>query len=184
MTATELGTVITGVKSNLTARGINLPVASSDLGDEWDKAPELVAEIDYLMSNIHPFAGVTAEEAASWTYDFWTQHDTILKTDITKNIISETGWPSAGGTDCGGATTCTNGSVAGIQEMNTFMDGWVCQALANSTNYFWFEAFDEPWKIIYDTPGKDWEDKWGLMDVNRNLKDGVVIPDCGGKRVG
>ena len=184
MTAAELGQVIAGVKSNLTSRGITLPVASSDLGDKWNTAPEIVAEIDYLMSNIHPFfAGVTAEEAASWTYDFWTQHDTILKTDITKNIISETGWPSTGGTDCGGATTCTNGSVAGIQEMNTFMDGWVCDALANGTNYFWFEAFDEPWKIQFDTPGEEWEDKWGLMDVNRNLKDGVVIPSCGGKTV-
>ena len=184
MTATQLGDVITGVKSNLTSRGITLPVASSDLGDKWSTAPELVAEIDYLMSNIHPFfAGVTAEEAASWTYDFWTQHDTILKTDITKNVISETGWPSQGGMDCGGATTCTNGSIAGIQEMNTFMDGWVCEALANGTNYFWFEAFDEPWKIQFDTPGQDWEDHWGLMDVNRNLKDGVVIPDCGGKTV-
>lgn len=43
-----------------------------------------------------------------------------------------------------------------------------------------FSAFDEPWKIIYNEPklGKEWEDKWGLMDVNRNLKDGLVIPDC------
>lgn len=182
MTATELGTLISDVRTNLTAKGINLPIATSDLGDDWTS--ELSDEVDYLMANIHPFfAGVTAEEAASWTYSFWTGHDTILKTDISKNIISETGWPSAGGTDCGGATTCTQGSVAGIDEMNTFMDGWVCDALSNGTNYFWFEAFDEPWKVVYDTPGENWEDKWGLMDVNRNLKPGVKIPDCGGKTV-
>jgi hypothetical protein len=48
---------------------------------------------------------------------------------------------------------------------------------------FRFEAFDEPWKIIYDTPGKDWEDKWGLIDPGRNLKSGLKIPDCGGKTV-
>lgn len=41
-----------------------------------------------------------------------------------------------------------------------------------------FSAFDEPWKVIYNTPGKQWEDKWGLMDVDRNLKDGLVIPSC------
>ena len=43
-----------------------------------------------------------------------------------------------------------------------------------------FSAFDEPWKVRYNEPalGKEWEDKWGLMDVNRNLKDGLVIPDC------
>jgi hypothetical protein len=46
-----------------------------------------------------------------------------------------------------------------------------------------FEAFDEPWKIVYNTPGKDWEDKWGLMDPARNLKPGLKIPDCGGKTV-
>jgi hypothetical protein len=43
-----------------------------------------------------------------------------------------------------------------------------------------FSAFDEPWKIKYNEPelGKEWEDKWGLMDVNRVLKDGLKIPTC------
>jgi len=182
MTAAQLGTIIDGVRTNLSQMGITLPVASSDLGDNW--TAELADKVDYLMANIHPFfAGVTADVAASWTYTFWTGHDTILKSDISKNIISETGWPSTGGTDCGAAATCTTGSVAGIPEMNTFMNDWVCQALANGTNYFWFEAFDEPWKIKFDTPGKEWEDKWGLMDVNRNLKPGVTVPSCGGKTV-
>jgi hypothetical protein len=56
-------------------------------------------------------------------------------------VISETGWPSAGGTDCGGTTgDCTpgqSGSIAGIAEMNTFMDTFVCQAVANGTDFFW-----------------------------------------------
>lgn len=182
MTATELTTLINGVRTNLTAMGINIPVASSDLGDNW--TAELASAVDYLMANIHPFfAGVTANVASAWTWDFWQSHDVILKSDASKNIISETGWPSAGGTDCGSADSCTDGSVAGITEMNAFMDDWVCGGLTNGTNYFWFEAFDEPWKIQFDTPGKEWEDKWGLMDVNRNLKPGVVIPSCGGKTV-
>lgn len=46
-----------------------------------------------------------------------------------------------------------------------------------------FEAFDEPWKIRLNTAGRQWEDKWGLMDINRNLKPGLKIPDCGGKTV-
>jgi len=77
----------------------------------------------------------------------------------------------------------TSGAVAGIDEMNQFISDWVCQSLANGTEYFWFEGFDEPWKISFNTPGKEWEDKWGLMDVNRKLKDGVKIPDCGGLTV-
>jgi hypothetical protein len=46
-----------------------------------------------------------------------------------------------------------------------------------------FEAFDEPWKIMYNQGDENWEDKWGIMDINRNLKKGLTIPDCGGKTV-
>lgn len=46
-----------------------------------------------------------------------------------------------------------------------------------------FEAFDEPWKVVYNTQGQEWEDKWGLMYPDRKLKPGLKIPDCGGKTV-
>lgn len=183
MTVTQLGTILDDVRQNLTSKSLKLPVASSDLGDNWNQG--LADKSDYIMANIHPFfAGVSADVAAAWTYNFWETRDkTYWKSDKSKNIISETGWPSDGGTDCGGATTCTGGAVASIENMNTFMNDFVCQSLANGTNYFWFEAFDEPWKVSFNEPGKAWEDKWGLMDANRNLKKGVKIPDCGGKTV-
>lgn len=65
------------------------------------------------------------------------------------------------------------------------MGGWVCESLANKTTYFWFEAFDEPWKVKFDDPetGNFWEPHWGLLDVNRALKVGLVVPDCGGQTV-
>ena len=46
-----------------------------------------------------------------------------------------------------------------------------------------FEAIDEPWKVVFNTPTQQWEDKWGLMDANRNLKKGVQIPSCNGQTV-
>ncbi|KAG5978340.1 hypothetical protein E4U55_006227 [Claviceps digitariae] len=186
MTITELGNLLDGVRSNFSTMGIQLPVATADLGDDW--TAELAAKSDYLMANIHPFfAGTSADDAAAWTYDFWSGKDKqFWKTDKSKNVISETGWPSGGGKNCGGSPVCTSstpGSVASIDGMNTFMENWVCQALANGTNYFWFEAFDEPWKVRFNEGNKDWEDKWGMLDSNRQLKTGVKIPDCGGKRV-
>lgn len=185
MTISELGDVLDEVRTNLTDKGLSLPVATSDLGDDWTTA--LASSSDYLMSNIHPFfAGVPADEAAAWTMSFWEgQNSQFFKSDKSKNIISETGWPTGGGTSCGveGVTDCPDASVAGIDELNQFMSDWVCPALRNGTNYFWFSAFDEPWKEAFNEDGKEWEDKWGLMDVNRNLKDGVKIPDCGGDTV-
>jgi len=138
-TEAELATLLNGVRTNLTNQKIDLPVAISDLGDAWTAGLE--AATDVVMSNIHPFfAGVNARIASGWTWDFWQQHNVVLTMGSSKkNVISETGWPSGGGTDCGEATTptCPDGSVAGIAEMNEFMDTFICQSLANGTNYFW-----------------------------------------------
>ena len=139
----ELITYLTDVRSNFTSLGYSdLKLATSDLGDNWNA--QLVQVVDYVMSNIHPFfAGVTADVAASWTWDFWQSHDVILSQGMpnVKQLISETGWPSGGGKDCGGTDgSCQpgqSGSVAGVDGMNTFMDNWVCQAMDNGTEYFW-----------------------------------------------
>ncbi|KAK5656440.1 hypothetical protein OQA88_4821 [Cercophora sp. LCS_1] len=187
MTITSLGSLLGEVRRNITAKGWNLPVATSDLGDKWDAT--LAQQSDYIMGNIHPFfGGINAKDAASWTTTFWNNKaGTFFKADKEKNVVSEIGWPSRGGTNCGqeGVTVCPNASVAGITEMNQLMNDWVCDALKNGTNYFWFEAFDEPWKVIFNEPAKkrEWEDQWGLMDINRKLKNGVKIPDCGGKTI-
>jgi exo-beta-1,3-glucanase (GH17 family) len=185
MSATELGVLLDEVRKNLTARGINLPVATSDLGDKWDST--LASQSDAIMANIHPFfAGEPAKSAAAWTMLFWNNKvSSFLKKNPEMNIISETGWPTQGGMGCGNEweTDCPQKAVAGIEELNVFMEDFVCQALKNGTQYFWFEAFDEPWKVRFNTPGKEWEDHWGLLTVNRELKKGVVIPDCDGMRV-
>jgi exo-beta-1,3-glucanase (GH17 family) len=139
LTITELAKTLADVKKNLTDMNIDLPVATSDLGDNWTAA--LVVDVDVVMSNIHPFfAGATAEAAAGWTWSFWQNKDVVLtKGTTTQQVISEVGWPSAGGNNCSPneCTTKTEGSIAGIDEMNTFMEHWVCQSLANSTEYFW-----------------------------------------------
>lgn len=36
---------------------------------------------------------------------------------------------------------------------------------------------------MYNEDGKEWEDKWGIMDVDRNIKKGVTIPDCNGQTI-
>jgi exo-beta-1,3-glucanase (GH17 family) len=139
----ELITLLQNARQEFTTRGYDLKIGTSDLGDNWNSA--LVQVVDFVMSNIHPFfAGVSAEVAAGWTWDFWQSHDVALTAGQPniQQIISETGWPSDGGKDCGGATgDCTAGqpgAVASVDNMNTFMNDWVCQALDNGTDYFWY----------------------------------------------
>jgi exo-beta-1,3-glucanase (GH17 family) len=181
LTATQLIDQITVFRQNITSHKCDLPVAMADLGDNW--TADMAQKVDIVMSNVHPFfSGTPADQSAAWTWNFWQNNDVALTANDKniKQVIAEVGWPSGGGTNCGGAATCAEGSVAGIDEMNRFMEDWVCPSLKNQTEYFWFSAFDEPWKIQYNEKGKEWEDKWGLMDVDRNLKSGVKIPDCDG----
>lgn len=135
---------IDDVRSSVKKRSLDLLVATSDLGDNWNA--NLVNAVDVVMSNVHPFfAGVNVDVAASWTWTFWQNHDVDLtKGTDKKQIISEVGWPSGGGKDCGGSPVCnsdTPGSVASIANMNHFMSEWVCQALENGTDYFWYVLF-------------------------------------------
>lgn len=153
MTAAELGDQLEDIRKNATAKGINLPVATADLGDNWDSA--LSATSDIVMANIHPFfAGTVAEDSASWAYTFWHGKDVPLKTADTgtvgsvtypTQIIAEIGWPTEGGNDCGdatddafGCTSDTDGAVASIDNLNIFLDEWVCGALDNGTTFFWY----------------------------------------------
>ena len=139
----ELVTLLQNTRQQFSSLGYDLKIATSDLGDNWNA--NLVQYVDFVMSNIHPFfAGVTADKAAAWTLNFWQTHDVILTQNNPEiqQIISETGWPSAGGTDCGGVDgSCTpgqSGAVASVDNMNVFMNDWVCQALESGTDYFWY----------------------------------------------
>lgn len=149
LTEPQLANYLTKVRQELSSRGISLPVSTADLGDNWTAG--LAADSDIIMANVHPFfAGRTPSQAPGWTLNFWNTHDVVLKSTSNgpwpANIISETGWPTQGGNDCGTGAKCaskTEGAIAGIDELNQYMDGWVCQRLEKGDTYFWFEAFDE-----------------------------------------
>jgi len=38
-------------------------------------------------------------------------------------------------------------STASIADLQTFLNTFVCQANSNGTGYFYFEFFDEVWKV-------------------------------------
>jgi exo-beta-1,3-glucanase (GH17 family) len=132
LTEAELFDIIDGVRTNLTNLGYDIPVGTSDLGSNWNAA--MAAKVDVLMANVHPFfAGVEVAQAANWTYTFFQENDVSLTANLTTKprvMISEVGWPSGGGSD--------EGSVAGIDEMNTFMSDFVCSQNSLGTEYFWY----------------------------------------------
>lgn len=58
--------------------------------------------------------------------------------------IAETGWP----TKSSDPTKANNGmSDASIPNLQTFLETFVCPSNTNNIPYFYFETFDEPWKV-------------------------------------
>ncbi|GAA5895490.1 uncharacterized protein JCM6883_001524 [Sporobolomyces salmoneus] len=152
--------------------GKTLPVGTSDAGSEFTST--YVAGADYIMANVHPwFGGVNVDDAAGWTWEFFEENNVVLAEAAANKptaYIAETGWPTESMTP---ENATLQGAVAGISELQTFLDTYPCQANQNGSYYFYFEPFDEPWKEQYGGV----EPYWGLMDHNRKLKD-ITFPDC------
>lgn len=66
------------------------------------------------------------------------------------------------------------GAVAGVSQLQTYLDTFPCAANANRTGYFYFEMFDEGWKRQFLNSTEPY---WGLFDGNKVLKN-VTLPTC------
>ena len=74
-------------------------------------------------------------DATNWTSNFFETNDVAIANEVNPpplSIISEVGWPSAGGT--------LKGSVAGLEELNTFLNSFICTENSKGTAYFWWVA--------------------------------------------
>ena len=115
------------------------------------------------MSNVHPwFANVSIDQAAGWTADFFQETNVDVANNLPnkpKMFIAETGWPTKS-SDAGNAN---NGpSLASVDNLQTFLNTFVCQANTNGTGYFYFEYFDETWKDAQFGGVEGW---WGLFNA-------------------
>ncbi|KAI0247641.1 glycoside hydrolase superfamily [Lactifluus subvellereus] len=123
-----------------------IPVGNSDAGAYFNT--KVLGAVNYGMANVHPwFANVSIDQAAMWTNLFFQQNNVAAAAALTNRpqmYIAETGWPTKS-SDAGNAN---NGpSTASIPNLQQFLDTFVCAANKNGTGYFYFEAFDELWKV-------------------------------------
>ncbi|KAF8959988.1 hypothetical protein BGZ46_001674 [Entomortierella lignicola] len=148
-----------------------IPVFTSDL--ETSNNAGLTDHEDKAGVNLHPFfSGVPVTDAADW---FWKYLHYTVKPAIGNGTdnqpvdiwITEVGWPTFP------AIARTNASVPSVENLQIFIDTWLCDANSKGIPYYFFEFFDAPWKIW---PGTAAEGFWGLLTIDMKLK--VKLPDC------
>jgi exo-beta-1,3-glucanase (GH17 family) len=138
-----------------------VPVATADTYTQLLAHSEVVDASDVILVNYYPYwEGVALENAVSAINDW---HQLIVQAAHDKQVIvAETGWPSEGDTQ--------GLAVPSPENAAYFFKNFISWARANNTDYFYFEAFDEPWKSQYEGPQGA---HWGIWDRYGNLKAGM-----------
>jgi exo-beta-1,3-glucanase (GH17 family) len=137
--------------------GRAVPVTMADTYDQWIKHPSLAKEVDFITVHIYPFwQGVSIDSAIHSLDQAYTQ---VEKAFPGKQIvIGETGWPSAGPPN-GTAVPSAANQARYLREFTSW-------AQSHNVQYFYFDAFDEGWKVHEAGVGTH----WGLYQQDGKLK--------------
>ncbi|MEA5077512.1 MAG: glycosyl hydrolase family 17 protein [Anaerolineaceae bacterium] len=139
----------------------DIAVSTADTAASWLSHKELITASDVVFANIYPYwEGRAVEDALMWLDATYTKLETMAG---EKEVwVSETGWPDAGNT--------MKGAVPSSENAANYFLNFISWAKAKSVNYFYFEAFDEPWKETEENPQ---EGHWGLWTSSYELKTGM-----------
>jgi exo-beta-1,3-glucanase (GH17 family) len=147
-------------------RAGGVPTTTSDGWNEWLEHPRLFAEVDVVLMNIYPYwEGVPLDQAVSYVASVWQQVNAAAG---GRQVIIETGWPSSGETK--------GGAVASAANEARYLREFQAWARSAGAGYFFFEAFDEPWKVSREGAcGGSWG-LWGQSGALKADVAGVLTP--------
>lgn len=135
-----------------------IPTTTSEGWEELLAHPAVVREVDVVVMNVFPFwEGIARDDSVDYIDAAYRK---VKARAGGKEVIVETGWPSAGEPEREAVPSSENAG-AYLREF----DSW---ARANGVRYFYFEAIDEPWKRR--TEGSVGP-HWGLWDRDGKMKD-------------
>lgn len=149
----------------------SIPVGTSEIGSLVNK--KLLNNCDIIGANIHPFfGGGDVKYATNWIYNYLKYQIEPLRTNKNqaKIVITEVGWPYKGGKYLN--------SKADPASFQAFMNQYICEAYKQDYGWYYFEAFDEPWKSIFYEHGNTWETEWGVFKQDRSMKKSALFPVC------
>jgi glucan 1,3-beta-glucosidase len=154
LTEDQLLEYITRVKEALP----NIPVGYVDAYYEFSHRPRITAICDVILTNCYPYwEGCPIEYSLPHMQSMFNSAKDAGQGK--RVIITETGWPSEGGSLKGAVATNENAMKYFIETQN-----WCKQ---NNIESFYFSSFDESWKV---GPEGAVGAYWGLWDKNEKLK--------------
>ena len=135
-----------------------VPVGYVDAYYEFSHRPKITEACDVILANCYPYwEGCPIEYSFQHMKDMYFQ--AVDAGQGKKVIITETGWPSEGGS--------LKGSVAGKENAIKYFINTQQWSAADDIEIFYFSSFDESWKVGSEG---DVGAYWGLWDKHEKLK--------------
>ena len=156
LTLEELIGYMQRVKEALAGTGI--PVGYVDAYYEFSRHPIIVENSDVILANLYPYwEGCPIEYALG---HMQAMYGSVVDAAQGKPIIiTETGWPSQGGS--------LRGAVAGEAAAMKYFIDTIRWTKENDIPIYYFSSFDESWKV---GPEGEVGAYWGLWDKHESLK--------------
>ena len=141
-------------------RATGVPTTTSDTWGEIIGHPGVAAQCDVILANMFPYwEGQDIKVAIPYLGRCYNK---VRQAYLFKQIMVETGWPTAGETK--------GAAVASLANATSFLSGFTAWAGAHSVKYYYFEAFDEPWKAAHEG---EVGAHWGIWDDSGVMKPGM-----------
>jgi len=135
-----------------------IPVGYVDAYYEFSHRPRITEACDVILANCYPYwEGCPQEYALNHMREMYGQ--AAAAGNGKRVIITETGWPSEGGSLGGAVSSAENA-------MRYFINAQAWSA-KDDIEMFYFSSFDESWKVGAEG---DVGAYWGLWDKDEKLK--------------
>ncbi|KAE8876624.1 hypothetical protein PF005_g22114 [Phytophthora fragariae] len=142
----------------------SIPLTIADIGDTYSAYPEMIQAVDYVSANYFPFwEKVDIDGAADHFYERFSALVETASTYSKEVIVGETGWASNG--------TDADASPATAANAAKYFHDFYTLAEEKDLMYFYFSAFDEPWKLATLEANETVEAYFGLFTQEGVLKD-------------
>ena len=158
LTEDQLLVFITEARERIPA---SVPIGYVDAYYEFEDRPRVTAACDVLLTNCYPFwEGCAHPYSILYMQDMFRRVQRLA--DGRRVIISETGWPSAGGNFYGAEPSPESAFRYFLDAMEWAAD--------EDIEMFYFSSFDEPWKVAGDAGEGDVGAHWGLWGKDEQFK--------------
>ena len=124
------------------------------------------------MVNVHAwYANSTIQDAPTFSFDSFKKNGPDLAGLVPNKpqmYMTEVGWPT------NSSVPVASASGASVENLQYFLNNFVCTANTQGVKYFYYEFMNIPWKE-QRWPGVG--GFWGLFNSNKTLK-AITLPDC------